>query len=152
MRLLSFCVALLTATTLSAQRLDYLTFRLLNGSEYSLNIASGATLTFASNNLVAHANGEERQFALADLSTFFFSASPTGINDVTAAAITAKYHEGALHVAAPAGSSVNVYSLDGRNVATLQKSSHGNERFTLSLNSGVYVVRVNQQTFKILAQ
>jgi hypothetical protein len=47
---------------------------------------------------------------------------------------------------------VGVYSLDGRTIAVLKKSTDGNERFSLPLNKGIYVIRVDQQSFKILAQ
>ena len=152
MRLLSFCVALLAATTLSAQRLDYLTFRLLNGEEQSLNIASGATLSFVGTDLVTQADGKTVQIALADLNALFFSAEPTGINGVATTKVSAKLSNGALYVSAPAGSLVKVYSLDGRSVATFKKSTDGNERFSLRLNRGVYMVNVGQETFKLLAQ
>ena len=152
MRILSLIVTLLAVTTLSAQRLDYLTLRLLNGSEQSLNISQGATLTFTGDKLVAQADNKQTEFTLADLSTLFFTAEPTGINDVTNTAVRATFSGNTLLITAPAGSNVSVYNLDGRAVATLKKSTNGNERFTLPLSKGVYVVRIGQQTFKLLAQ
>ena len=152
MRILSFIVALLAATTISAQRLDYLTLRLLNGNEYSLNIASGATLTFSGNNLIGQGGGKQVTLTLADLDALFFATEATGIEDVSSATISATFSNGALNVLAPAGSAVGVYNLDGRKIATLTKSTDGNERFSLPLTKGIYVVRVGQQTFKLLAQ
>jgi hypothetical protein len=152
MRILSLVVTLLAVTTLSAQRLDYLTFRLLNGNEQSLNIAQGALLTFSGDKLVVLADSKQTEFALADLNSLFFATEPTGINDVTSATVAAAFNNGNLQVTAPAGSIVKVYNLDGRSVATLQKSTNGNERFSLPLSKGVYVVRIGQQTFKLLAQ
>lgn len=152
MRILSLIVALFMATTISAQRLDYLTFRLLNGNEYSLNIASGATITFTNTSIVAQAAEPGLEFKLANLDALFFTAEPTGINGVETPAVTARYSSGALHVVAPAGSTVGVYTLDGRTVATLLKSTNGNERYSLPLTKGIYVVRVGQQTIKLLAQ
>ena len=152
MRILSLIVALFAATTISAQRLDYLTFRLLNGNEYSLNIASGATITFTNTSLVVQATEPSLEFSLTDLEALFFTAEPTGINGVETPAVSVRYTGGALYVVGPAGNPVGVYSLDGRTVATLQKCTNGNERFSLPLTKGIYVVRVGQQTFKILAQ
>lgn len=154
MRTVFLYVALLVATTVSAQRLDYLTFRLLNGSEYSVNIASGATITFTdtSIDITTEASEPSLSFALANLSTLFFSATPTGITNVAKAEVNASFNNGALQVVAPAGSKVGVYSLDGRTIAVLKKSTDGNERFSLPLNKGIYVIRVDQQSFKILAQ
>ena len=152
MRILSFFVALLLATSMSAQRLDYLTFRLLNGNEQSLNISSGAVLTFANDKLITTCDGQTITIATSDLGAIFFSAELTGINAVATAVVKAQFTGGALQVVAPAGTPVGVYNLDGRNVATLKKSTNGNERFTLPLHKGIYVVRVGEQTFKLLAQ
>jgi hypothetical protein len=66
--------------------------------------------------------------------------------------VKAQFTDGTLQVVAPAGTPIGVYNLDGRAVATLKKSTNGNERFTLPLSKGVYVVRIGQQTFKLLAQ
>lgn len=152
MRILSFIVALFAATTISAQRMDYLTFRLLNGKEYSLNITSGATITFTNTSLVVQATEPSLEFSLTDLEALFFTAEPTGINDLETLDASVRYTGGTLHVEAPAGSKVGVYSLDGRTIATLKKNTDGNERFSLPLNKGIYVIRIDQQSFKILAQ
>jgi hypothetical protein len=152
MRILSLIVAFFAATTISAQRLDYLTFRLLNGNEYSLNIASGATITFTNTSLVAQTTEPSLEFSLTDLEALFFTAEPTGINDLETLDASVRYTGGTLHVEAPAGSKVGVYSLDGRTIATLKKNTDGNERFSLPLNKGIYVIRIDQQSFKILAQ
>ena len=151
MRILSLLAALFVATTLSAQRLDYLTLRLTNGEEHSLNIATGATLTFSANTFVGQASGQQLQLPLADLATLFFAAEPTGIEDLSAAVVSARLSSNTLIVTAPAGSAVSVYTLDGRLVTTLQKGVSGSERFSLPLSSGVYVVRIGQKTFKLLA-
>ena len=151
MRILSLITTLFVATTLSAQRLDYLTLRLTNGEEHSLNIAAGATLTFSANTFVGQASGQQLQLPLADLATLFFAAEPTGIEDLSAAAVSARLSSNALIVTAPAGNAVSVYTLDGRLVTTLQKGVSGSERFSLPLSSGVYIVRIGQKTFKLLA-
>jgi hypothetical protein len=152
MRILSFFIALFVATTIGAQRLDYLTFRLQNGNEYSLNIASGATLTFSGNNLVGQAGGKQVTLALADLEALFFAPNATGIEETTTATVDAQFCNDALQVTAPAGTAIRVFNLEGRTLATLKKNTNGNECFSLPLSSGIYVVRVGQQTFKILAQ
>lgn len=151
MRILSLLAALFVATTLSAQRLDYLTLRLTNGEEHSMNIATGATLTFSANTFVGQASGQQLQLPLADLATLFFAAEPTGIEDLSAAVVSARLSSNALIVTAPAGSTVSVYTLDGRLVTTLQKGVSGSERFSIPLSSGVYVIRIGQKTFKLLA-
>ena len=154
MRIFTLIVTLFAVTSLSAQRLDYLTIRLLNGNEYSLNIASGATINFTdtSIDITAQPSEPSLSFALENLKSLLFVAEPTGINDVTKTTVAAAFDNGNLQVTAPAGSIVKVYNLDGRSVATLKKSTNGNERFSLPLRKGVYVVRIGQQTFKLLAQ
>lgn len=151
MRILSLIAALFAATTLSAQRLDYLTLRLINGEEHSLNIAAGATLTFSASTFIGQAGGQQLQLPLADLGALFFATEPTGIEDLSTATVTARLSSNALIVTAPEGSTVSVYTLDGRLLTTLQKSVNGSERFSLPLSSGVYAVRIGQKTFKLLA-
>lgn len=154
MRILSLIVTFFAVTTLSAQRLDYLVIRKLNGNEYFLNISSGATINFTDTSIDITAKPTEPSwsYALESLKSLLFVAEPTGINDVTNTAISATFSGNTLQVTAPTGSNVNVYNLDGRAVATLKKSTNGNERFSLPLSKGVYVVRIGQQTFKLLAQ
>ena len=82
--------------------------------------------------------------ALSDMNKMFFSANPTmGIEQATTATsdeVSATIENGQLHVTAPAGSRVSVYSLDGRQVGTRYMAK------------GTYLVRINNTTLKVLAR
>ena len=87
-------------------------------------------------------NGTDTQtFSLPLLSRMFFSATPTGISATTAGnEATASIVGGKLIVNAPAGTSVTVYTADGRraNPSRLEK--------------GIYIVRLGNKTLKLTAQ
>lgn len=99
-------------------------------------------ITFANDNLVATNGTETFTAPVADMSKMFFSTTPTAVNTVVTDAngLHASVVNGRLKVNAPAGSRVSVYSIDGRQVGTAH------------LTKGTYLVRVNNQTLKVLAQ
>lgn len=135
---LLFALTAVLGTT--AQSLDYLTFRTADGTEQSLT-AVGLKLTFSDGQLVATGNGETTTFSLTDLSSMFFSQTATSIAGITDANATkVDIVNGQLKVTAPAGSRISVHSLDGR-----QANSN-------NLPKGVYLVRVNNQTLKVLSE
>lgn len=135
---LLFALTAVLGTT--AQSLDYLTFRTADGTEQSLT-AVGLKLTFSDGQLVATGNGETTTFSLTDLSSMFFSQTATSIAGITDANATkVDIVNGQLKVTAPAGSRISIHSLDGR-----QANSN-------NLPKGVYLVRVNNQTFKVLSE
>lgn len=99
-------------------------------------------ITFANDNLVATNGTETFTAPVADMSKMFFSVTPTAVNTIAANAngLHASIVNGHLKVNAPAGSRVSVYSIDGRQVGTAH------------LTKGTYLVRVNNQTLKVIAQ
>lgn len=135
---LLLCAAVLPA---SAQSYDYLTFKKTTGEEASLSIDK-LKITFANDNLVATNGTETFTAPVADMSKMFFSTNPTAVSTVVANdnGLHASIVNGQLKVNAPAGSRVSVYSIDGRQVGTAH------------LTKGTYLVRVNNQTLKVIAQ
>ena len=99
-------------------------------------------ITFANDNLMATNGTETFTAPVADMSKMFFSTTPTAVNTVAASdnGLHASIVNGQLKINAPAGSRVSVYSIDGREVGTAQ------------LTKGTYLVRVNNQTLKVIAQ
>ncbi len=139
LRLFGLGLGLALGLTASAQSYSYLTFRQADGSETSLKTA-GLKLTFADGNLVAANGTETATFALANMAKMYFSTSATAIDQATSAQVSASIVNGALQVAAPAGTPVSVYSLDGR------------EMPHQGLASGVYVVKVGNKVLKLMAK
>ena len=135
---LLLCAAALPA---SAQSYDYLTFKKTTGEETSLSIDK-LKITFANDNLVATNGTETFTAPVADMSKMYCSTTATAISTIAANAngLCAAIVNGQLKVNAPAGSRVSVYSIDGRQVGTTH------------LAKGSYLVRVNNQTLKVVAQ
>lgn len=131
---------LATATAAGAQSYDYLTFRDAAGNEHSLP-AEGLKITFDAGRLKAVGATAEADFDLSQLREMYFSTEPvTGIAAATADDVRVSIVGGRLRVTAPAGSRVSVYSADGRKASAE------------SLSHGVYFVKVNDKTYKVLAQ
>ncbi len=122
---------------------DYMMFQKTNGEEFSLSV-DHLKITFANGAMNATDGTKSVSVALTEMNKMYFSATPTtGIAHATAAttdAVSATIENGELHVTAPAGSRVSVYSLDGRQVGTQH------------LTKGTYLVRINQTTLKVLAR
>ena len=130
---LTIAATLAFAANAQAQKADYLTFQTTDGTEKSIT-ASGLKITFKNGMLT-------QTFSLPLLSRMFFSATPTGISATTAGnEATASIVGGKLIVNAPAGTSVTVYTADGRraNPSRLEK--------------GIYIVRLGNKTLKLTAQ
>lgn len=132
---------LLGAMPTAAQSYEYLTFQETDGNEASLAI-DNLKLTFENGTLLAQNGSEQVSYAISALHKMYFSATPTGIatisDQATTPSVTIK--NGQLLVEGAADQPVSIYSLDGRQVA-----SQG-------LSSGVYIVRVGNQAFKVLAR
>ena len=132
----------LSATSLSAQNYDYLVFQNNDNTAKSISV-DGLKITFENGNAVATVNGKSETFALDNLKKLYFSEKEiTGIKQIVSAddQIRVNVENGKLQIVAPEGSKVAVYSIDGRRV---------NGEY---LPQGTYVVRVNDQSFKILVK
>ena len=78
---------------------------------------------------------------------FQYMAPTTGINDVDEVQANVFVDDGMLCVTnCPEGSEVSVFSLDGKEVRKLTVDKMVE---TISLESGVYVVRADGRTFKV---
>lgn len=132
--------ALLAAATACAQQQDYLTFRTASGAERSLP-AVGLKMTFADGRLTAVSSAGQVVFALTELSSMYFSSTPTGIAAAGLPdAATVTVENGRLRVNAPAGTPVRVFGADGREVRSD------------ALGRGLYIVRVGDKNYKVMAQ
>ena len=123
----------------SAQNFDYLTFRTNAGTEYSVPV-DGLKITISGDKLQVSSTTKNLDFAINDLGCFFFAAEPTAIQQATANDVQVSIVNGNLQTNAPAGTTIRVYTLDGRAVPTT------------GLGAGIYVIKVNNRTFKTLAR
>lgn len=138
--LLTLALAL-GATTVSAQNFDSLKLQQKDGTEKTISL-EGLKITFNNGNLVAANAKQTETVSLDKMAKMYFFDTTTGIDDATVAAgeVSVSIVNGKLNVEAPKGSSVRVYNVEGRQ---MQQDN---------LQKGVYIVRVNDQTFKVLAR
>ncbi len=127
------------ATAIAQDRYGFVTFKTADGVEQSLP-AMGLSITFKDGQLLAVNGGHSATIPLSDISSMFFSYTATGITAPEKNAVKVRVVDGKLQIDAPAGSRVSVFTPDGRLVGTE------------NLTKGIYVVRVNEQTFKIVSE
>lgn len=134
-----------------AQNVDYLTFRTADGTEQSLAI-DGLKITFAEGKLVATNTVETVSYDLATLSYMFFAAQPTALETLAAGQQGAQVRGGLLYVNAPAATQVQLYAIDGRLLAADVKQTSAEEQIGARLSAGTYIVKVGNQSYKLLAR
>ena len=123
----------------AAQSYDYLTLRQTNGEETSFS-SDKLKITF-DNGVMKFDNGvQTASFPLGDVSKMFFATTSTSISNVfTKGGIAPAIRNGRLSV--KSGAAVQVYSADGRSLSP-----------DATFTPGIYLVKVNGQTFKVTAQ
>lgn len=140
--LLTTCILALNAMSLSAQEYNYLVFQNQDNSTKCLSI-DGLKITFQDDQAVATVGGQTETFPLTDLKKLYFSEQEiTGIEQVvtTDDNISIEITGGKLKVHAPEGSHIAVFQTDGRRVSGEY------------LPQGIYIVRVNNHSFKVAVQ
>ena len=138
-RLLFSLLCAVMALTASAQSLDYIVLQKADGQRVEMP-AAGLKITFANQTLHAVSGEQVMDFQLADLTKMFFSNTPTGVDNLMAQQEQVRIVNGRLQVNAPVGTKVSVYTLDGRQVAGTCRPH------------GVYLVKVNGRTYKLMAK
>lgn len=154
MRTSLFCLLLVLGTAMGAdaQNSDYLTVRTADGQEHSLP-ADGLKITFGNGNLTATASGATLTLPLAGLGSMFFTQQPTSVASLTAGGTeNASIRDGQLTVTAKAGTSVRIYTADGRLAAVHIQRATGTEPADGHFAAGVHIVKMNGKTFKLLAR
>ena len=126
-------MAFMALTTAYADDFPYLTFEKQDGTTQSVAV-SGLTLTIADGNLVAANGTETLTLALSDLTKMFFASEATGIDQLTAKLPA----DSAAEVFTPAGVFLGQYE-------SLQAVRS-------ALQQGVYIIKVNGQTLKVMVK
>ena len=149
-RIILSLLLLIVGTNLYAQQYDYLTLRAKNGNETSVKVTTQTLITFSNGMMQTNTAGETAEFALNDIRSFFFSATPTAIDVVSVGEKFATLTNDGLTVSAPAKTAVLVATIDGRCVASFVKQRNGVEKCALHLPKGVYIVRIGDKSQKVL--
>lgn len=132
---------LLSAAPIGASAQSYLTLRQTSGYEVSLPL-EGLKITFPDGKLVATAGTQKATIALSDMASMYFATQPTAIRQAVTATdgVSATIEGGTLRVTAPEGTSVGIWSTDGRMMPTQ------------GLPKGAYIVRVGDRVMKVMAR
>ncbi len=115
-------MALVGALTVQAEEYAYLTFETTDGAKVSVSVSSLPVTINLDNSTLAIGN---ETFALADLSKMYFStqSETTGIQEINSATID---------------EAADIYDLQGHKVTKAQ------------MKKGVYIVKTNSKTYKIV--
>ena len=130
-----------------------LTVYLKDGSQHEFKLFDKPQATFRDGNLCIQTKKDEVSFALADVSHYNFEKGyydRIEDTDQTGEALTFRDDEVTVRQLTE-GTVVSVFSLDGKMVASATAPSSGTCSLSLrSLPTGVYVVKANDITYKIL--
>lgn len=124
---------ILTLTTAYADDYPYLTFEKQDGTTQSVAV-SGLTLTIADGNLIAANGTETLTLALSDLTKMFFASEATGIDELTAKL--------------PSDGAAEVFTLTGVSLGQYDSM----QAVRAALQQGVYIIKVNGQTLKVMVK
>lgn len=135
----------------SAQSYDYITFRTADGAEKSMAI-DGLKLTFAEGKMTARNVVETLSYELSKLGSMYFAAQPTAVAALPVNSTAVQVKNGSLYVAAPVGTQVLLYAIDGRLLAAFTKQNSEVELLGNRLAPGTYLVKAGGCTYKIFAR
>ena len=129
----------------------YLTIDQTSG-ETSFAVSNINKITFNENNMVLHlTDGKQATLPLSQLSKLFFSdKDATGIASIGIEQSSISIQEGVLRVKADRGATVAIYDAGGRAVRMVQAGDKETEVNLSGMVKGVYIVKVGNQTKKVM--
>lgn len=125
MKRLLLSVATALSLTATAQQINFLTFRAIDGTETSIPLAQGIRITFSEGRLHAVVGEQTHAFSLNEMSSMWLSEMPTSV-------MTLEHNTEYAH-----GSMVSIHTLDGRLAA---RYIHGIDNAP-SLPMGIYLFK-----------
>lgn len=147
-RIFTLAAFLLLTMGAKAQTYSYLTFQHTDGTQKSLT-ANGLKITFSGNTLTATSMEGTTTLALTDLSKMFFTSEVSGVLNPTDGQTLVTIGERSVSVSAPVGTTIRVYTTDGRLLTTFRKRWNGTEEICAGLERGLYLVSVGSVTSKV---
>ncbi len=139
---------LLLAVGAKAQTYSYLTFQQTDGTQKSLT-ANGLKITFSGNTLTATSAEGTTTLSLTNLTKMFFASEVSGVLNPTGGQTLVTIGEGSISVLAPVGTTIRVYTTDGRLLTNFRKRWNGTEEICSGLERGLYLVSVGSVTSKV---
>lgn len=153
------CLALLPARTVAADNTEglYLYIQMTDGSNSKFLLTEQPVITFNDNQLIVSLNGKTllstEMEGIANCS-FQTEQTLTGIHEVTSPSqeVRPLVNMGqAIFSGLKPGSTVTIHSADGKTVGQTSADSQGTARISLTtLSRGIYILRTNTHSFKVL--
>ena len=146
-----FGLLLAVSGTAHADEYAYLTID-QTGNETSFAVSSINRITFSNTDMVLHMNdGTQQTLPLASLSKMFFAENGTnGIAATIGAEQRITLKDGVLRVKGLPGQTVSVYNTGGQIVRKVTAGEQETEVNLSGMVKGVYIVRVGNETKKIM--
>lgn len=148
--LLIALAAAMEAGALQAADYGYLALRQADGTLTTL-AADGLRITFADGQLLATQGTQTATLPLSSLDAMYFTTqATTAIASARSASPSVRVSGSSVVVSAREGAEASLHRLDGVRVARLTASGSGAETLGANLQAGVYIVKVDGQTSKII--
>lgn len=125
---------------------------LKDGTTQTFELATQPVITVAGTELKILANNADVSIPLTDVVRYTFQKRTTGIDEVDTNQEVIDYKDGVLTLSGlEAGTPISLYTIDGRLLQAHTVADDGTFRQSLaSLRQGVYVVKVNHKSYKIM--
>ena len=144
---------LLSAGTISAAAANYVKVTDKAGAATTFALSEKPTVTFTADKLVLKAGSQTVEYPLADMVTFEFADQPTGINTAGGEETHAVFSFSSSSVRGEGlkpGSRVEVYTVNGQLVSSARVSQSGSVEVPLNGQTGVFIVKSSNKTFKFI--
>ena len=125
---------------------------LKDGTTQTYELAEQPVITVVGTELKIVANHADVSIPLSDVVRYTFQKRTTGIDEVDTNQEVIDYKDGVLTLSGlEAGTPISLYTIDGRLLQAHTVADDGTYRQSLaSLRQGVYVVKVNHKSYKIM--
>lgn len=139
------------SATAMADDYAYLNVTQTDGGENSFTVSKISKITFSSTNMIVTlTDGTTSELPLASLNKMFFTDESTGIASLTTNGSQISLSDGTLHVNAPKGSVVSLYNMEGKMLRTVTAQGEDTQISVSGLTKGVYIIKVGNQSKKIM--
>lgn len=142
---LIFSALMMVSMTILADDYNYLTVASGN-TKQSIELATVEKITFENGNAVVYTTGENFTFPLSELQKMTFDVNPTLVKSLPKASENLKYNKGQLQVSAKG--TLCIYDAAGALVSIAKVDEKSNVNLS-GLTSGLYIIRLGDQTIKI---
>ena len=146
----TFAVTLLLSAATAA---DFVKVTDKAGAATTFALSEKPTVTFTADKLVLKAGSQTVEYPLADMVTFEFADQPTGISTAGGEETYAVFSFSSSSVRGEGlkpGSRVEVYTVNGQLVSSARVSQSGSVEAPLNGQTGVFIVKSSNKTFKFI--